>query len=229
MFHKRIFMMFAVLLCCLASVAQDIIVCKDGTSLLGKVAEITDTEVKYHKADNPDGPLYTIKIASIMRINYENGTTDVFSQDGVAPATVLAGTTGDVKDTDLLKIHNKSAVDYNLPKKLKLTAYIGGGALIAVGATFLIIAANDKVADDKGYNSVLFVPGIALTAAGVAWIPTFYLIARHKQKKLNELSSAPLFRQEIFSGVGKSLSMGFDYMTDKVKTRSIGIGMTFKF
>lgn len=67
MFHKRIFMMFAVLLCCLASVAQDIIVCKDGTSLLGKVAQITDTEVKYHKADNPDGPLYTIKIASIMQ------------------------------------------------------------------------------------------------------------------------------------------------------------------
>lgn len=229
MFHKRIFMMFAALLCCLASVAQDIIVCKDGTSLLGKVAEITDTEVKYHKADNPDGPLYTIKIASIMRINYENGTTDVFSQDGIAPATVLAGTTGDVKDTDLLKMYKVRNRDYGQPRKLRLTGYIGGGVLLTAGITLIALGVNNAGGFYIDNEPGLLIPGIALTAAGAVWIPTFCIIARHKQKKLNELSSAPLFRQEIFSGVGKSLSMGFDYMTDKVKTRSIGIGMTFKF
>lgn len=102
MLTKRILVVITLFVCCLAGMAQDIIVCNDGTSLLGKVAEITESEVKYRKADHPDGPLYTIKIADLLRINYQNGQSDVFSQDGAVPSTVLAGATGDVKDTSLL-------------------------------------------------------------------------------------------------------------------------------
>lgn len=60
-------------------------------------------------------------------------------------------------------------------------------------------------------------------------MPTMYFIAKHKEKKINELTSAPLFRQEIFSKDGKSLSMGVDFMADRVQTRTFGLGMTFNF
>lgn len=221
--------MLSLLLCCLAGMAQDVIVCKDGTSLLGKVTEVTEAEVKYRKADNPDGPLYTLKIADLMRINYENGQSDIFARDGQVPSTVLAGPTGDVKDTDLLAFYTKKKADYSLPKKLKLTAFIGGGALIAAGVTLMAIgcdyAGGFYYDDEPG----LLISGTCLAAAGAIWMPTFYLIARHKQKKLNELASAPIYRQEIFAKDGKSLSMGVDFLADRVQTRTLGLGMTFKF
>lgn len=190
------------------------------------MAEVTEAEVKYRKADNPDGPLYTLKVADLMRINYENGQSDIFARDGQLPSTVLAGPTGDVKDTDLLALYkrkNKKRIDTPLSKKLKLTAFIGGGALIAAGGIMMI--ACGFTFDHEG----LMFSGIGLAATGAVWMPTFYFIARHKQKKLNELASAPLYRQEIFAKDGKSLSMGVDFLADRVQTRTLGLGMTFKF
>ena len=40
--------------------AQDVIVKKDGSTILSKVMEVGSTEVKYKKYSNLDGPLYTI-------------------------------------------------------------------------------------------------------------------------------------------------------------------------
>lgn len=214
--------MLALVVCCLTAMAQDVIVKKDGSSLVGKVVEVTDTEVKYRKADNPDGPLYTIKIVDLMRINYENGQSDILSQDGMVPSTVLPGATGDVRDTELLSMYNQKHADYSLPKKLKLIGFIGGGALIVGGAIMIIFSANS-------YDPVLRFGGIGAASAGVIFMPTMYFIAKHKEKKINELASAPLFRQEIFSKDGKSLSMGVDFMADRVQTRTFGLGMTFNF
>lgn len=214
--------MLALVVCCLTAMAQDVIVKKDGSSLVGKVVEVTDTEVKYRKADNPDGPLYTIKIVDLMRINYENGQSDILSQDGMVPSTVLPGATGDVKDTELLSMYNRKQSIYSLPKKLKLIGFIGGGAMIAVGAIMMIC--SDWVSD----TSIAYT-GVGVASAGVIFMPTMYFIAKHKEKKINELTSAPLFRQEIFSKDGKSLSMGVDFMADRVQTRTFGLGMTFNF
>lgn len=83
------------------------------------MAEVTEAEVKYRKADNPDGPLYTLKVADLMRINYENGQSDIFARDGQLPSTVLAGPTGDVKDTDPTGV--TYTIDISTPEgKLKL-------------------------------------------------------------------------------------------------------------
>lgn len=221
---KKIFVALSLLLCCLTASAYDVIVKKDGTSLMGKVVEVSDTEVKYRRADNPDGPIYTLKVADIMRINYENGQSDLLQKDGMTPSSVLSGPTGTVNDTNLWNMYKKNQTDYSLPKKLKLTAFIGGGALIAAGAALMINAA--MCADyDMLYS------GIAVAGLGAVWMPTFYFIARHKQKQIEdmELVSAPLYRQEIFEKGGKSLSIGVDYMANKVNTRTLGFGMTFNF
>ena len=84
--------------------AQDVIIKKDGGRLEVKVAEISDTELKYRKLNNPTGPLYTIKVADLVRVDFENGESEVFvvdNQASQAPATVLSGITGEVKDTEL--------------------------------------------------------------------------------------------------------------------------------
>lgn len=73
-------------LLCLAGMAtaQDVIVKKDQTAVMSKVLEITNTEIKYKKWDNQDGPLYTINRAEIKSINYENSEVETFSE---APKT----------------------------------------------------------------------------------------------------------------------------------------------
>lgn len=217
MISKRFFVMLALAVCCLSALAQDVLVKKDGSSLLGRVEEVTETEVKYRKVDNPDGPLYTIKVADLMRINYENGQSDVFSQDGMTPGSI----TGDGKDIELLNMYNTQSAGSNVPKKLRLIGFIGGGALIVGGIVMIIL--------DKDGCSGTLVPGIAATTLGAVAMPTFYFIAKHKQKQIDELACAPLFRQQLFAAGGKSLSMGVDYIGDRFKTRTLGVGMTFNF
>lgn len=216
--------MLALAVCCLSALAQDVLVKKDGSSLLGRVEEVTETEVKYRKADNPNGPLYTIKVADLMRINYENGQSDVFSQDGMTPGSILPGATGESRDTELLTLYYKRNNVYTFPNKLKKIGFIGGGALIAGG---LVLMAAGKFMPDDG--PIPFYTGVGLCVVGAVAMPTFYFIAKHKQKQIDELACAPLFRQQLFAAGGKSLSMGVDYIGDRFKTRTLGVGMTFNF
>ncbi len=73
--------------------AQDVIVRKDGTTVLAKVEKVGEATVEYRKWDNQEGPVYTLSIANILSINYENGMRDSFesatSKD--APVTAAGG------------------------------------------------------------------------------------------------------------------------------------------
>lgn len=57
----------------MAVYAQDVIVKKDGSTILSKILEVNPNDVKYKKFSNPNGPTYTIIKSEIMSINYENG------------------------------------------------------------------------------------------------------------------------------------------------------------
>lgn len=61
--------------------AQDIIIKKDGSEIKSKITEVTLNEIKYKRFDNIDGPIYTIVKTDIFKINYKNGTSEVFNQD----------------------------------------------------------------------------------------------------------------------------------------------------
>ena len=87
--------MKAILTCLLLSLAsitfaQDVIVQRDGSTILSKVVEVGTTEVKYKKYSNLDGPTYAILKSDIMVINYENGQKDTFNNASSAPATTSA-------------------------------------------------------------------------------------------------------------------------------------------
>jgi hypothetical protein len=63
-----------------AAKAQDLIICKNGQQIKSKVIEVDNIKIKYKKFDNPNGPLYTIKKAEVIKIKYKNGTQDVFEK-----------------------------------------------------------------------------------------------------------------------------------------------------
>jgi hypothetical protein len=63
----------------------DTIVLSSGSVLLGKVEEIGQTEIKYRKCDNLNGPLISILKSDIRLIKYSNGTHDSIASDKPIP------------------------------------------------------------------------------------------------------------------------------------------------
>lgn len=58
--------------------AQDVIVKKDGSTILSKVIEVGSSEIKYKKIGKPDGPLYSINVSDVLSVNYESGEKESF-------------------------------------------------------------------------------------------------------------------------------------------------------
>lgn len=86
---KALILISALLFTCLRSLAQDLIVKKSGATIQAKVTEITQTEIKYKRFDNPQGPTITIPNDDILVIEYENGTKEHFGRkdDETIPET----------------------------------------------------------------------------------------------------------------------------------------------
>lgn len=59
--------------------SQDILTKKNGDEIQVKVLEITNTDVKYKKWSNQDGPSYTLPKSDVFMIKYKNGEKDVFA------------------------------------------------------------------------------------------------------------------------------------------------------
>ena len=59
--------------------AQDLLTRRNGDELQVKVLEITPTEVRYRRTDNPDGPLISVWKADVFKIRYANGTSEIIT------------------------------------------------------------------------------------------------------------------------------------------------------
>lgn len=69
--------LFAITLC----YSQDVITTKTGDDIQAKVMEVGNTEIKFKRMDNLDGPLFTLLKADVLMIRYANGTKDIFTQE----------------------------------------------------------------------------------------------------------------------------------------------------
>ena len=64
---------------CYSVTAQDTIHFRNGEESAAKVYEITETEIKYNRYDNPSGPSYVAAITEVKSIKYKNGMIDAFT------------------------------------------------------------------------------------------------------------------------------------------------------
>ncbi len=116
---KRIIISCIALLLPTISFSQDIIVKTNGDIIKGKVLEISQTEIKYKRFDNLQGPKIIISIDGVLVINYENGTKESFTQGQEQPPKKVARAdfTGKEKENEiqiakrLLKTNNKVFID----------------------------------------------------------------------------------------------------------------------
>lgn len=83
----RLLFLFSLLVLVGPARAQDQLTKRNGDEIAVKVVEITPSEVKYRRADNPDGPLISVWRSDVFLIRYANGTKEVLN---AAAATTTA-------------------------------------------------------------------------------------------------------------------------------------------
>lgn len=113
---KKIVILSFLLLAVISAAAQDVVVKKDGSTILAKVLEVSQCNIKYKKFSNLEGPTYTINVGDIMAVNYENGEKDVFdSSTSTASETTISQKPIECKYTN----NNQQLIaKYNVPINL---------------------------------------------------------------------------------------------------------------
>lgn len=69
---KRFFMIIVLLCASLITIAQDIIVKKDGSTIQSKIIQTNGTVIWYKEWSNQNGPVYSIDKSEVDSINYQN-------------------------------------------------------------------------------------------------------------------------------------------------------------
>lgn len=76
LFFSLLSLLFTTTLC----FSQDVLTKKSGEDIKAKVLEVTSTEVKYKKFDNPNGPIFSVNKSDLIMVRYENGSKDMFNE-----------------------------------------------------------------------------------------------------------------------------------------------------
>ena len=205
-----------VLVWCIASLtvsAQDVIVKKDGSTILSKVTEIGTTDVKYKKWSNIEGPLYTIAKANVQSINYENGEVETFSEEVKPSQEPFANgfstqITENTTKIELAKLESSARAWKTVAETIGIVSILGGLALAAtVDETFGYVLCG------SGFVAVLVCGGIYGS----------------KQRAINTIKTSHIAKHNFDLG-GRNLAVGVDLFNDKItKDQALGINLCLNF
>ena len=223
---KRI-LLFVMLLSATSVFAQDVIVKKDGSTILSKVVEIGSTEVKYKKFSNQNGPTYTITKAEIQTINYENGEKDTFS-DAVVTQPLQQQQNYDFGSYSSQVAEGIAAGNRLQKEKLLASAKSWntvGGVWFWVNALGGLAVSWIVYGGDDGW----WIPGAAGVGSGLVGYGICGAIANNKEKAAASIASVPVLKQDFNLGNSR-LSTGFNLMNDKLHNDyALGLGLSLTF
>lgn len=142
-------LLFVILSMCSVNIhAQDVIVKKDGSTILSKVLEVNTADIKYKKFSNQNGPTYTISKAEVMTINYENGDKDDFASGNVNVSQPieqvprLISKPADKRNAEIISLYNRY---YNPTKKVDKKNSLAKYYLLIFGIKSSSIMSNEDI------------------------------------------------------------------------------------
>ena len=233
------------LLCVVSAYAKDVITKTDGSTIDAKVEEITESVIKYRKASNTTGPIYTIPIASVATILYENGSIDTFNSPVATTSTSTNQSTslsdeellqldkshnlysgkGYVSDTQLVRMsYGKTAAEklYSKAKICRIIGWVGGTVICAAGIVGVCAINPDSWAYELA--------PISGAVVGVAWCVGFNLYANKLKRQARKIESysVSIIENEIFHFGSRSLIAGVSVMGNHMThTKVYGISLKF--
>lgn len=239
------------LLCSATVFAQDVIVKKDGSTVLCRVVNLTSTEIVYKKWSDLEGSNYVMDRSLVSAINYQDGKKENLSE--ITENLYAPG----IQNDGLRQINDKALLDLDANinkgmikvKNLKRTAWIGGLALFTAGAVLCAVfyPSTDKWIEYVDYNTgyydsmtgttfynshykkaheeTFLIVGIPLAGAGVIWTVAFLSAAHSAQKKAG-LNNISLYQHDFNMGNSSTLSVGVDVLKDNLSQKqTLGLGL----
>ncbi len=88
----RFFIILAAIISSMSVNAQDTLYLKNGDKISSRILEVSGSEVKYKKENNPEGPTFITSNTDINYIKYRNGTMDTIKSAPEAPVVVIQKT-----------------------------------------------------------------------------------------------------------------------------------------
>lgn len=239
------FLVLFLFLCSASVFAQDVIVKKDGSTIVCRVVELTSSEIVYKKWSDLNGPNYVMNRSDASAINYQNGkkvnlseVTNLYQphnqNDGVQQ----------YNDRALLALDNAATAVPQKVKKMRTIGWIGGAAAVVVGGILLIHGNSnndDKVTHsggvtyvegrDKSGAQTEMIAGGVLMGCGVAFTTTFLILANKEKRKMdNMISYSPIIQHEFQLTNGSSLIAGLEMINNhSVGEKTLGLGLRYNF
>lgn len=230
----------------LAASASDIIALIDGTTIEGRVEEVTATVIKYRKASNPTGPIYSVETAMVRNVLYENGSVDSFNNQAPVQNTQAQTTPsvpaqqqttqpqaasqqnqftydyqsspmGTLSDRDLLRMAETDNILLKKAKRCRLIGWIGAGVIFGGVMVLSQVFPKGNCEYASDASNLLMFGGIGLGAAGV-WALGWNLAAHHymKQYRALEYSTANIIQQDILQFGANKLTAGVNVMGSRL-------------
>lgn len=197
--------------------AQDTLFLFDGAKVPSEVLEVGVNEIKYKKADNPDGPTYITYRSDVKIIRYKNGSSDTLKHERpVEIKTTVAKVSPPFDQTPPIYrtgpiykqggrisenyMHNtlKRVKDYQInlhvknAKIAKGVQYVGFLAIPAVVAGGVLAFAT--LIDGSNYGNYNFTPSIACGFVAVAALST--TITAHSMRVKNNDAAIKIYNEK---------------------------------
>lgn len=203
-----------------SAMAQDVIVMRDGTSILSKVLEITSTDVKYKKHNNLEGPTYSVLKTAVLVINYANGEKESFGTQENAPTIIGNSTDPQSYSYEELDVFKKANSQRKKSKRIKTIGWTAG--LLLVGAGAATTASGSTDANTNG--AMLILAGAAVTTGCIIWGNIL------KKKSVLAINSAPIYQQDFLLKNGKTLTAGVDILRNsRLNDNTLGLAIRYNF
>lgn len=189
---KRIAFTLLTLLTFGTAMAQDIIVKKDGTTITAKVTDIGSQEVKYKKWSNQNGPTYTVSVAELLAINYQNGEKDTFNAPAPAPTAPAGYDNGEARELPVTAAMNNNDIIatysdiYTPTENLKVDGKQARYCFVALGAC------SNSLFSTKDIEMTLVRESERMILGGETI--TYYILLKNKTNKAIYIDKANCFR-----------------------------------
>lgn len=208
-------------LCSISVSAQDVIVKKDGSTIVCRVVEVSSSEIIYKRWTDLNGSNYVMNRADASGINYESGKKENFAEmtNLYAPNNQNDGTQ-QFNDKALLAIDETIHSIKKRANTLRIIGLVGGAAMAAAGIWYM-----DTTDDWEGFTGISIIGGGALFATG------FIIAAQYQIKKSHQLiTTIPLYQKDLIFANGSSLAAGVDILKDRMlNQQTFGVGLSYNF
>ena len=219
-------LLFLMLLCCaICASAQDVIVKKDGSTVVCRVLEVKNSEVAYKLWTDLNGSSYIMDLSLVSAINYESGKKESFSDITENKYLPYNQSDGERKINDQALM----IMDYKTNgEKWKGIALITGGIIIGGG----MIGAGGALAAQGDWSTSRLTAGVCLLIIGTPCFITGLWKGGKMIREYNKIRNYALYQQEFNFKNGSSITPHIDMLQYKDKglnTQTIGMGLSYNF